>query len=47
MGPIKCHSIYIRFWIRETVFILDLKEGFKRNKKKRSAFKAVVGSLDM
>ena len=43
VGPIKYRSFYIRIWIGKTVLILDSKEGFKRNEKKRKAVKIVFG----
>ncbi|PPA69533.1 DUF3977 family protein [Jeotgalibacillus proteolyticus] len=41
--PIIFHSLYIRIWIGKTVLIADLKEGFKRQKKKRTEFKLLLG----
>lgn len=32
--PIRMQSVYFRCWVGKTVFILDSKEGFKKNKKK-------------
>ncbi len=43
LGPLKPRSAYIRIWIRRTVFILDTREGFKRIRKGRNAFKVIVG----
>ena len=42
-GPINLYSLYVRIWIGKTVVIVDLKEGYKRQKKKRREFKAVSG----
>lgn len=42
-GPIKFQSLYIRIWIGRTVYILDLKEGFKRVRKNRSDIKILIG----
>lgn len=42
-GPIKLYSVYIRIWIGKNVFIADLKEGFKRQKKNRNEFKVIFG----
>ena len=42
-GPLKIHSLYIWVWICKTVFILDVKEGFKRMKKDRNKFKFTFG----
>ncbi|WP_112182680.1 DUF3977 family protein [Paraliobacillus zengyii] len=42
-GPINFFSLYLRIWIGTTVVILDLKEGIKRQKKNRKAFKAIFG----
>ncbi|HGH1672321.1 MULTISPECIES: DUF3977 family protein [Bacillus] len=41
--PIKFQSVYIRIWIRKTVLIIDSKEGIKKTKKKRNAFKIILG----
>lgn len=41
--PIDFHSIYFRVWIGKSVFIIDLKEGFKRTKKTRKDFKIIFG----
>ncbi|MDM5185976.1 DUF3977 family protein [Bacillus sp. DX4.1] len=41
--PIKFHSLYVRIWIRNTVFIFNLKEGFKKVKKNRKKFKIIFG----
>lgn len=41
--PIKFHSIYFRIWLGKKVFIFDLKEGFKKSKKKRKDFKIIFG----
>ena len=41
--PIKFHSIYFRVWIGKNVFIIDLKEGFKKAKKNRKEFKVIFG----
>ncbi|WP_074100484.1 DUF3977 family protein [Paenibacillus sp. P3E] len=41
--PIKFHSLYIRVWIRKTVWIMDFREGFKRSRKTRNAFKIIIG----
>jgi Protein of unknown function (DUF3977) len=43
--PIKFYSVYIRIWIRKTVLILDLKEGFKMYKKNRNEFKIIFGII--
>ena len=43
VGPLKIHSMYIRVWIFKTVFILDVREGFKRMKKSRNKFKLIFG----
>ncbi|MFF2089306.1 DUF3977 family protein [Paenibacillus sp. NPDC058174] len=39
--PIVFHSVYFRIWLGKKVFIWDSKEGLKRMKKKRSAFKFI------
>ena len=41
--PIKFQSVYLRVWIRKTVLILDLKEGYKKTKKNRNEFKIIFG----
>lgn len=41
--PFKLKSIYIRFWIRRTVVILDLKEGIKIQAKSTKKFKIILG----
>ncbi|MFF2017298.1 DUF3977 family protein [Paenibacillus sp. NPDC058177] len=42
-GPIRFQSVYLRIWIRKTVLILDLKQGFKVSRKQRNAFKVIFG----
>ncbi|NBC72530.1 DUF3977 family protein [Paenibacillus sacheonensis] len=41
--PVRFHSLYIRIWIHQTVWVLDMREGFKRARKNRIAFKLIVG----
>ena len=41
--PVRFRSLYIRIWIGKTVVILDLKQGFKKNKKSYNAFKIIFG----
>ena len=41
--PIRMQSVYFRCWVGKTVVILDSKEGFKKSKKDRRAFKIVFG----
>lgn len=41
--PVKVRSLYVRLWIRKTVWILDSQEGFKRTAKGRSQFKLIFG----
>lgn len=43
VGTVKIQSIYLRIWIRRTVLIFDLKEGFKKIKKNRNGFKIIFG----
>ncbi|WP_340009081.1 DUF3977 family protein [Paenibacillus sp. FSL K6-0276] len=31
--PVRFRSLYVRIWIGKTVVIIDLKEGFKKNRK--------------
>ncbi|SDN10195.1 Protein of unknown function [Psychrobacillus sp. OK028] len=42
-GPINFYSLYLRIWIGKTVLIADLRDGLKRQKKKRSEFKFIFG----
>lgn len=42
-GPIKPRSVYLRLWIGRKVYILDLREGFKRQVKNRNVFKLIFG----
>jgi Protein of unknown function (DUF3977) len=41
--PINLQSIYLRIWIKKSVFILDSKEGYKKTKKNRYDFKVLIG----
>ncbi|MEK5490569.1 DUF3977 family protein [Paenibacillus sp. FSL R7-0297] len=43
IGPVKCRSLYIRVWIRRTVWILDSQDGFKKTTKPRNQFKVIIG----
>ncbi|MEC1178060.1 DUF3977 family protein [Metasolibacillus meyeri] len=45
VGPVHFQSLYIRVWLGKTVIILDSKEGFKKKKKSRHAFKCIVGMM--
>lgn len=42
-GPLKPQSVNLRVWMRKTIVILDSKEGCKRSKKTRNAFKIILG----
>ncbi|WP_225434219.1 DUF3977 family protein [Peribacillus tepidiphilus] len=42
---IKFQSAYIRIWMNRTVFIWDSKQGFKKTKKNRKAFKVILGIM--
>ena len=42
-GDILIKSVYLRVWIGQTVYILDVKEGFKRQRKMSNVVKFVVG----
>ncbi|SOC43800.1 DUF3977 family protein [Ureibacillus acetophenoni] len=42
-GPIEFQSLYLRIWIGKTVFIFDLKDGFKKVKKNRKEYKLIFG----
>ena len=41
--PLKIHSLYMRVWIVKTVYIVDVREGFKKVIKGRNKFKAIFG----
>ncbi|MFJ6413530.1 hypothetical protein CHI12_14485 [Terribacillus saccharophilus] len=41
--PIYLHSFYFRIWINRSVFILDTKDGWKKQRKARKAFKFIIG----
>lgn len=41
--PFRLRSVYLRLWIRRTVLILDLKEGFKIQTKSKKKFKIILG----
>lgn len=41
--PIVFHSVYFRIWFGKKVFIYDSKDGLKRMKKTRNAFKFIFG----
>jgi hypothetical protein len=43
VGPIRVQSVYLRIWLRKTVFILDSKQGLKMVEKKRNSFKVIFG----
>ena len=45
--PINFYSLYLRIWIGKTVIIVDLKEGIKRQKKKRREFKVIFGIVSV
>lgn len=42
-GPVSVQSVYFRLWVGQTIFILDSKEGWKKQQKTQSRFKCVVG----
>lgn len=42
-GPINFVSIYFRIWIGKRVFIIDSKEGFKRERKSSQKLKLILG----
>ncbi len=42
-SPLKIHSLYMRVWIVKTVYIVDVREGFKKVIKGRNKFKAIFG----
>lgn len=41
--PIYFYSLYLRIWINRSVFILDTKDGWKKQKKNRKSFKFIIG----
>ncbi|MDZ5610166.1 DUF3977 family protein [Bacillus pseudomycoides] len=41
--PICFEFLYVRVWLRKTCLIFDSKEGFKKVKKKRNAYKFIFG----
>ncbi|WP_042202150.1 DUF3977 family protein [Paenibacillus camerounensis] len=41
--PLKLHSVYIRCWAGHTVYVFDIRSGFKRTRKSRKAFKLIFG----
>ncbi|MGG1594347.1 DUF3977 family protein [Terribacillus saccharophilus] len=41
--PIYFYSLYLRIWINRSVFILDTKDGWKKQKKTRKSFKFIIG----
>lgn len=43
VGPIAWQSCYVRLWLGKSVYILDSREGFKRQSKKKKRFKLVFG----
>lgn len=44
ISPLRVvYGVYLRVWVRRTVYIFSTNQGFKRMRKQRSAFKFVVG----
>jgi hypothetical protein len=43
VGPVKLHSLYIRCWVGRTVWVFDIRSGFKRTRKNRITFKLIFG----
>ncbi|MEC0301727.1 DUF3977 family protein [Terribacillus saccharophilus] len=41
--PINFYSLYLPIWIDQSVFILDTKDGWKKQKKTRKSFKFIIG----
>lgn len=39
----KVNDVYLRVWVRQTVYIWSGKEGFKKKRKNRKAFKFLFG----
>ncbi|WP_310833314.1 DUF3977 family protein [Paenibacillus pedocola] len=42
-GPVNLHSLYIRCWVGKTVWIFDVRSGFKKIRKNRKTFKLIFG----
>ncbi|MDX8362744.1 DUF3977 family protein [Cytobacillus sp. IB215316] len=47
VGPIQFNSVYIRIWVRKTVYIIDTKQGFKKTKKNRNELKIIFGIVSL
>ncbi len=43
VGPVKFKSCYVRVWINHSVLIIDSRDGVKKSRKARKAFKLIVG----
>lgn len=43
LRPIRFRSLYMRVWIRKTVWIIDSQEGFKKTLKSEPRFKIILG----
>ncbi|WP_238651048.1 DUF3977 family protein [Paenibacillus piscarius] len=41
--PVKFRSLYVRVWLRKTVWIMDSQDGFKKTLKPASRFKIILG----
>lgn len=42
-APFRLKSVYLRIWIGTSVLIIDSREGIKRARKNRKAFKLILG----
>ncbi|QSF47751.1 DUF3977 family protein [Paenibacillus tianjinensis] len=42
-GPIRVHSLYIRCWVGTTVWVFNVRSGFKKIRKGRKTFKLLFG----
>lgn len=43
VGSIAWQFCYVRLWLGKSVYILDSREGFKRQSKKKKRFKLIFG----
>jgi hypothetical protein len=45
IGPVNFYSAYLRIWIGRSVFIIDIREGYKKVIKNRRTFKVIFGII--
>lgn len=43
VGPIRIRSVYVRCWVGRTVVLWDSKDGWKKVRKSRRAWKFLLG----